>query len=122
MITGSEVVSIEWGVLVPDAVNHVGSGRHPAVTKLVFASLDGTAPIHDIAAAGGITLDSLPSARHLLVQGLSADLSIGFGMPAVAGESILIPAKQIYRIENIGKLRKYLYLLSTGPIIVQPFA
>lgn len=123
---GSEIVSVEWGVIVPGAQSHFGTGVLPSHGKLLYATATGTDNLYTTASAaatGALTLKSLidAGARHALIQGLTADLYLGFGEPAVAAESILVVAKAIYRIENIGKLSHALYALSTGPVVVQCF-
>lgn len=125
MINGSEVISVEWRCLIPGQPIHVGdpSVVMPAKTKLYYATCTGTNNCYTTADANGITLKMLidAGARHLLIQGMTADVYIGFGEAAVSAQSILVPAKAIYRIENIGLLAKNLYLLSTGPVVVQAF-
>jgi len=124
MIHGTEVMSVEWRTLVPGELIHVGGlPVQPIHTKLYYATCTGTNNLYTTADANGLTLKSLidAGARHLLIQGQSADVFIGFGEAAVSGQSILAPAKSIYRIENIGLLAKYLFLLSTGPVVAQAF-
>jgi hypothetical protein len=125
-MTTVTTMSQEWGVIVPGAQTHYGSGVLPSHGKLVYLTAVGTDNIYtkaSDASTGGLTLKDMleAGARHALIQGLSADVSIGFGEAAVADGSILVPAKSIYRIENIGKLAHALYLLSSGRVVVQLF-
>jgi len=123
---GSEIISVSWGVIVPGAQSHYGTGVLPSHGKLLYATATGTNNLYTTASAaatGGLTLKQLVDigARHALIQGLTADVWLGFGEAAVANESILVVAKSIYRIENIGKLSHALYAASTGPVVLQAF-
>lgn len=120
----SEIIKVEWRPLVPGEKIHVGSDAvMPAKTRLYYATCTAANNLWSTADANGITLEMLidAGARHLVICAISADTYIGFGEPPVSAQSVVIAAKEKYPLENVSLLAKHLYLLSSGPVVVQAF-